>query len=300
MALLPCPECKKDVSDKAPTCPHCGYPLMARGSGRGRMTLVVAVVLVAAALVGAGVAMAHRGGDYSRVEQLRAEQDADGTHDEHVRQRFFRLYEANPGNAMYIYLWSRCVDDAAKQLELAQQGMKADPSFSWNYNMASRALARLNRLPEAYDQAVKGAALDPGNLELANKLTTQKLIIDHKLAEKPRPVDGVAAKYEGLFRSPVRSPDGADLQAIEKTRLPDSKDVSEGIRGFVVCANPYADSCIRAYVPRDDRYKMAWPHPSTDVGALREHQLLTVTGTMVTNAKGEPILLADVVTVEPR
>jgi len=300
MALLPCPECKKDVSDRAPTCPHCGYPLMARGPARGKMTLVVAVVLVAAALVGGGVAMAHRGGDYARVEQLRAEQDADGTHDEHVRQRFFRLYEANPGNAMYIYLWSRCVEDPGKQLELAQQGMKADPSFSWNYNMASRALARLNRLPEAYDLAVKGAALDPGNLELADKLTTQKLIIDHKLADQPRPVDGVAAKYEGLFRSPIRSPDGADLQAIEKTRLPDSKDVSEGIRGFVLCANPYADSCVRTYVPRDDRYKMAWPHPSTDVGALREHQLLTVTGTMVTNAKGEPVLLADVVTVGPR
>lgn len=27
MALIKCPECKKDVSDKATACPHCGYPI---------------------------------------------------------------------------------------------------------------------------------------------------------------------------------------------------------------------------------------------------------------------------------
>ena len=27
MALIPCPECKTEVSDKAPTCPKCGVPI---------------------------------------------------------------------------------------------------------------------------------------------------------------------------------------------------------------------------------------------------------------------------------
>lgn len=27
MALVECPECKKEVSDQATACPHCGYPL---------------------------------------------------------------------------------------------------------------------------------------------------------------------------------------------------------------------------------------------------------------------------------
>ena len=27
MALIPCPECGKEVSDRAPACIHCGYPL---------------------------------------------------------------------------------------------------------------------------------------------------------------------------------------------------------------------------------------------------------------------------------
>jgi len=27
MALINCPECKKEISDKVKSCPHCGYPL---------------------------------------------------------------------------------------------------------------------------------------------------------------------------------------------------------------------------------------------------------------------------------
>ena len=27
MALIKCPECGKEISDKAPACIHCGYPL---------------------------------------------------------------------------------------------------------------------------------------------------------------------------------------------------------------------------------------------------------------------------------
>jgi len=26
MALIPCYECEKEISDKAPACPHCGAP----------------------------------------------------------------------------------------------------------------------------------------------------------------------------------------------------------------------------------------------------------------------------------
>lgn len=29
MALINCPECGKEVSDKAANCPNCGYPLEA-------------------------------------------------------------------------------------------------------------------------------------------------------------------------------------------------------------------------------------------------------------------------------
>ena len=31
MALIQCPECELQVSDKALSCPHCGYPLNEKG-----------------------------------------------------------------------------------------------------------------------------------------------------------------------------------------------------------------------------------------------------------------------------
>ena len=303
MALHPCPECQKDVSDQAPSCPHCGMPLRAAvGSARRRLLARIAAGLVLAGLALGGAAVALREPDYSRVEQLRAEQDAEGgTRSEHVRQRFFRLYKKHPQNAMYTYLWARCVDDAAKQLELAQQGIHADGRFSWNYNLAARALARLGRVPEAYDQALKGAALDPGNMQLAEKQRALKLILDHKLTEqaKPAPSDRGATRYQGLFHGAIRSPERSDLQAIEKSRPSDVKGpLADAVRGFVVCANPFADTCLHVYVPRDARFKAAWARPDADVGALTDLQLVTVTGTVVTSDKGESLLLADAVTVE--
>jgi len=29
MALITCPDCQKQISDQAPTCPHCGRPMQA-------------------------------------------------------------------------------------------------------------------------------------------------------------------------------------------------------------------------------------------------------------------------------
>ena len=252
---------------------------------------------------GAGVAVAllwrPSAPPYALVEQLRGEQDADGTHTERVRQRFYRLYKEHPRSAMYAYLWARCVDDPAKQLELAQQGIAADPRFSWNYNMAARALARLNRVPEAYDQARRGTAIDPGNLELAEKERALKAMIDRKLPEEAIPADGPAQRYVGLFRGGVRSPDASDVQAIEKVHQPDDAGpAADAVRGFVVCANPYADSCLRGYVPRGTRFKNAWPGIPVDVGAIHDHDVVDVHGTVVTNSRGERLLVADSVTVE--
>ena len=34
MALITCPECGKEVSDKATACPNCGYPINTVGNNR--------------------------------------------------------------------------------------------------------------------------------------------------------------------------------------------------------------------------------------------------------------------------
>ena len=212
MALFPCPECQKDVSDKARACPHCGMPLKAdqeaapvvvsptAGHAR-RRTLARILGAVLVVLVVGGIGIALRRTDYPEVEQLRAEQDRPGTHDEHVRQRFFRLYNEHPNNAMYIYLWGRCVDDPQKRLDSAEQGIHADPRFSWNYNLAAKALAQLNRVPEAYDRALHGAALDPGNMQLTEKRDRLKAILDHKLTDQ---AEGRAERVLDLRQGELR------------------------------------------------------------------------------------------------
>ncbi len=246
------------------------------------------------------------------MEELRAEQDALGTRNEHVWQRFFRLYVEHPRDAMYVYLWGRCVDDPAKQLALAEEGIHADPRFAWNYNTGAHALARLGRVKQAYDYAAKGAALDPAIMQLADKREVLKLVLDHKLDGQPRPAPNAytsyeskesfeknAVRYRGLFHGAIRSPDRADLQAIEKSRIPDYKGaVSDVVKGFTVCADPLADACIRVYVPADAHFASTWPTPGTDVTALKDHQVVVVAGAVVTNGRGENIMLADAVTVE--
>ena len=39
MALIKCPECGKDVSDKATACIHCGYPLTDIGNRKGKLII---------------------------------------------------------------------------------------------------------------------------------------------------------------------------------------------------------------------------------------------------------------------
>jgi hypothetical protein len=277
------------------------------------MGIYAAAAVVIALAAGAGIYAGLHQSRYAQVEELRSDQDARGTHDEHVRQRFFRLYSEHPKNPMYIYLWSRCVDDASKQLELANQGILLDPAFSWNYNIQARALAHLGRVREAHDAAAKGAALDPANLQLADKRDVLKTMLDHDLAGQPKPApNGYTAyegkehldkafRYKGLFRGLVRSPERPDLVAIERSRVPDHKGpLVEAVRGFTVCSNTYADACIRAFVPQDDRFGNTWPHGGPDPASLKDNQVVTVAGAVVPNGRGENILVADAVDLDKR
>ena len=52
MALIKCPECQADVSDKAPGCPHCGTPIKSRARGCLRFFIGGAVVLALLRVVG--------------------------------------------------------------------------------------------------------------------------------------------------------------------------------------------------------------------------------------------------------
>ena len=58
MALINCPECKKEVSDEAKRCVNCGYPIRAKKQYLGPR-IIMSVILIAIGLylvsAGAGV-----------------------------------------------------------------------------------------------------------------------------------------------------------------------------------------------------------------------------------------------------
>lgn len=59
MALITCPECKKEISDQAKMCPHCGYELPKKKSGvsprkKTKSALIIGGVFLAFLIVGGG------------------------------------------------------------------------------------------------------------------------------------------------------------------------------------------------------------------------------------------------------
>ncbi|MBN2037101.1 MAG: hypothetical protein JW768_10195 [Chitinispirillaceae bacterium] len=47
MALISCPECAKQMSDKASTCPHCGYSVHCGSLDKGIIALIAGAVVMA-------------------------------------------------------------------------------------------------------------------------------------------------------------------------------------------------------------------------------------------------------------
>lgn len=56
MALITCPECGREVSDRAITCPNCGCPIAAPAPNKSKKGLIIGLIaLVLVAAIGAGV-----------------------------------------------------------------------------------------------------------------------------------------------------------------------------------------------------------------------------------------------------
>jgi hypothetical protein len=79
MALIQCPECHRDVSDKASACPHCAYPFARTPHGQrsvhviektGRTWKEIRALGWLFILVGALVLFAEWASDHSRGAQI--------------------------------------------------------------------------------------------------------------------------------------------------------------------------------------------------------------------------------------
>ncbi len=235
MALHRCAECQKEVSDKALACPHCGTPQggspsLARGRGK-RMALI------AAGAVAGRSSAASRRRWCSFAPTTRGSKSSADSKTQRGRTKSTR---ANASSARTKRTRAtRCTSTSGHAASTTRPSNRGWPRRGCARTRSSpgtttwrRGRSRQNRVPEAYAIAQKGAEIDPGNLELAGKRIALKTMLDHKLPGEVRPapngyirftdkenVAKSAVHYQGLFRSFVRSPDRADFQAIEASRL---------------------------------------------------------------------------------
>ncbi|MBN2380813.1 redoxin domain-containing protein [candidate division WOR-3 bacterium] len=70
------------------------------------------------------------------------------------------LYEENPNNASYTYLFGRVLDDTTKKLELAEIAIKKDKKSYWGYILKGDALIDLKRYDEAEVTFEKAIIID--------------------------------------------------------------------------------------------------------------------------------------------
>jgi len=106
MALFPCPDCQREMSDLAPSCPHCGRPRVpvsgARAqqarSGGGHGCLISVLVVIIGVIL-----LAFLG---SRSPQERAIDQAQGTPDgaAYICQEFVKDRLKAPATATFPYV----------------------------------------------------------------------------------------------------------------------------------------------------------------------------------------------------
>lgn len=86
MALIDCPECGKEVSDKALSCPNCGYPITVAKRKRYKLKakFIPFLILIIAAIIGTAVYFLHLHDRKAAEEQAKEEEESVQTYNTNV------------------------------------------------------------------------------------------------------------------------------------------------------------------------------------------------------------------------
>ena len=76
MALIKCPECNKEISDKVKTCPYCGYPLKGDNNKKIKIILIAIGVIVCICILIFGIYRIQQERILKEEQRIEAEKEA--------------------------------------------------------------------------------------------------------------------------------------------------------------------------------------------------------------------------------
>jgi hypothetical protein len=107
MALVPCPECERPVSDRASVCPGCGYPLSPRPAPAVVPTLALPGQTLVEAFFAGSTAFAPDPAEYQEISAIEVRLDGEpvGAGDGLLGFRF--AFTTTPGKHVLAFTWCR-------------------------------------------------------------------------------------------------------------------------------------------------------------------------------------------------
>ena len=93
MALINCPECGRQVSDKAAVCPHCGVTIAAKPRKSNRAPIIITAAVIALAIVAVGFYY------YNNVEsdnEMEAYENAMACNEPAIMENYLDMYADAP------------------------------------------------------------------------------------------------------------------------------------------------------------------------------------------------------------
>lgn len=228
MAMTKCRECKKDISNKAEACPHCGAPVAKQKKGSGVGCGTVIVIAIVLAIVG-GQISEHNAERERQAQKQRAEAQAQKAAE--ARQAAIEQFRKDPTTTLkkarslsQEQRWPEVV----ALLEPLLPAENEDAQNLYEHALESKLVAELARIPASdakanYERYDRLTELRPDNATYAQKRDRYKANWDEQqakeLAEKllfgntpqQSPWDGSYPEVKAYLKSTAHDPDSIEF-----------------------------------------------------------------------------------------
>lgn len=233
MAITKCRECKKDISSKAASCPHCGAPgsKQKKGSGVGCGSVIVIVVVIA--IIGAQISEQNAESDRQAQQQRAATQAKQAAE---ARQASLESFSKDPTatlekarSLLQAQRWPEVVSLLGPFLSAGNdEAQKFHDTALENKLVAELAKIPASNAKANYERYERLAVLRPDNATYAQKRDRYKANWDDQLARElaekvlfgtiPQQSgwDGSYSEVKSYLRTTAHDPDSIEFVGCTK------------------------------------------------------------------------------------